>query len=184
AGRGRAGARGRCPPPPRGGGATPCRAAAAITLKPPPAAVCVRVARTSPPRSGSAGTLSTTSTTTLPRCNSLVKELVIDAGPYCQQIVSERAEVQVVDLGHGLPGAVGKPAGAVAGSADGTRHGGDRAAVPTQGGGDAAGEPGVAWAGGGDGERRGNRLLGGQAGAHQPVHGVDEPASAQPRDQA
>src|SRR6516165_4384295 len=149
--------------------ASPSRAAAAITLKPPPAAVCAPVAKTSPPGSGSAGTFSTTSTTTLPRCNRRVKRLVMDAGPYCQQIIGERAEVQAVDPGHRLAGGVREGPGPVTGSADGTGHRGDRVAVAAQGGGDAAGKPRVAGARGRDGERGRNRLLRGQAGAHQPV---------------
>jgi len=70
---------GPVPWPPAYSTGRPWRAAAAMTLNPPPAAVCDRVARTSPPGSGSAGTFSTTSTTTLPRCSSLVTGLAMAA---------------------------------------------------------------------------------------------------------
>src|SRR5579859_245741 len=153
--------------------ASPCRAAAAITLNPPPAAACVPVARTSPPGSGNAGTVSTTSTTTLPRCSSRVKELVMRGGPYRKQLAGEWAEAQAVDARHRLAGARGKGPGPVTRAADRPGHRGDRVAVSAHGRGDAAGEPRIARAGGGHRERRGHRLLGRQAGAHQPVHRVD-----------
>src|SRR6185437_11008403 len=108
--------------------ASPSRTAAAVTLNPPPAVVCDRVARTSPPGVGSAGTSRTTSTTTLPRCSSRVKGLVMPGSPYGKQIIGERAEVQAVDAGHRLPGGGGKGTGPVAGTADGTGHRGDRVA--------------------------------------------------------
>src|SRR5215470_6342327 len=117
--------------------ASPSRAAAAMTLNPPPAAICDPVARTSPPGSGSAGTSSTTSTTTLPRCNSLVKGLVMRGTSYGKQIIGERAEVQAVDAGHRLPGGGRERPGPVAGTAYRTGHRGDRVTVPAQGRGEA-----------------------------------------------
>src|SRR5580692_2788236 len=155
-----------------------------MTLNPPPAAVCDRVARTSPPGSGSAGTSRTTSTTTLPRCSSRVKGLVMPGAPYGKQIIGERAEVQAVDAGHRLPGGGGKGTGPVAGTADGTGHRGDRVAVAAQRRREAAGQPGIAGDGGGDRERGGHRLLSGEAGAHQPVHGAENLVLRQACDQA
>src|SRR5262249_34136981 len=157
--------------------------AAAMTLNPPPAAVCDRVARTSPPGSGRAGTSRTTSITTLPRCSSLVTGLVMRGAPYGKQIIGERAEGQAGDAGHRLPGGGRKGPGPVAGAADRTGHRGDRVAVTAQGRGEAAGQPRVAGDGGRDGERGGHRFLGGQAGAHQPVHDAGYLVLGQARDQ-
>src|SRR6516165_4887684 len=160
------------------------RAAAAMTLNPPPAVVCDPVARTSPPGSGSAGTSSTTSTTTLPRCSSLVKGLVMRGTSDSKQIIGERGEVQATDAGHLIPGGGGKRPLPVAGAAYRAGHRGDRVAVPAEGRGEAAGQPGVTRDGGGDRERGGHRFLGGQARAHQPVHGVEDLVLGQARDQA
>ncbi len=75
-----------------------------------------------------------------------------------------RATVARALLGEGL-----RP---VAGAADRAGHRGDRVAVPAQRRGHPAGQPGVVRGGRQHGERGGHRLLGGQAGADQPVHHV------------
>ncbi len=157
-----------------------------MTLKPPPAAVSVLVASTSPPGSGSAGTVSTTSTTTLPRCSSRPNGpgRSPGTGPHREESPVQRVQVQAVDPGHRVPRRLRErrapwqapqmaPVMAAMVSQSPPRDAATRQA--------SHGSSGTAAA---TANAAGNRFLGGQAGADQPVHGVDDLFAVQPGGQA